>query len=142
MKTRILSIISLTIVAIFILLSLAIGRKKTENSEIMKTDSVDSTKVAERVLNLIILDESASMIGLLGVSVDGVSETIQTIKSSYEKLPEQKQLMTLVTFSDKYGERYRKRFDLADIASIDSYKLSDYQPGGGILHFMTTWVIL
>ena len=87
MKTWILMIIGLTIVALSILLGLTIGRKKTENNEIMKTETVDSTKVADRVLNLIILDESGSMSGLEKVSVDGVNETIQTIKSSYEQLP-------------------------------------------------------
>ena len=96
----------------------------------MKAETVDSTKVAERVLNLIILDESGSMSGLEKVSVDGVNETIQTIKSSYEQLPEQKQLMTFVTFSDKYGKPYRKRFELADISTVDTYQLSEYQPGG------------
>ena len=81
MKTRILMIIGLTIVALSILLGLTMGRKKTENNENMKTETVDSTKVADRVLNLIILDESGSMSGLEKVSVDGVNETIQTIKS-------------------------------------------------------------
>lgn len=122
--------IALTIAALGLLLGLTIGRKKTGNNEIMKTETVDSTKVAERVLNLIILDESGSMSGLEKVSVDGVNETIQTIKSSYEQLPEQKQLMTFVTFSDKYGKPYRKRFELADISPVDSYPPSEYQPGG------------
>lgn len=130
MKTRILMIIGLTIVALSLLLGLTIGRKNTENNENMKTETVDSTKVADRVLNLIILDESGSMSGLEKVSVDGVNETIQTIKSSYEQLPEQKQLMTFVTFSDKYGKPYRKRFELADISTVDTYQLSEYQPGG------------
>ena len=120
MKTRILMIIGLTIVALSIFLGLTIGRKKTENNENMKTETVDSTKVADRVLNLIILDESGSMSGLEKVSVDGVNETIQTIKSSYEQFPEQKQLMTFVTFSDKYGKPYRKRFELADISTVDT----------------------
>ena len=38
--------------------------------------------------------------------------------------------MTFVTFSDKYGKPYRKRFELADISTVDTYLLSDYQPGG------------
>ena len=130
MKTRLTVTLSLTLVALALLLGLTIGRKKTTNNEIMKTEKVDSTKVAERVLNLIILDESGSMSGLEKVSVDGVNETIQTIKSSYEQLSDQKQLMTFVTFSDKYGKPYRKRFDLADISTVESYQLSEYQPGG------------
>ena len=131
MKTRILAMIILTIAALCLLLGLTIGRNKTSNNDnIMKAETVYSTKVAERVLNLIILDESGSMSGLEKVSVDGVNETIQTIKSSYEQLPEQKQLMTFVTFSDMYGKPYRKRFELADISTVDTYQLSEYQPGG------------
>ena len=130
MKARLTMIVALTLVALSILLGLTIGRKKIDNREIMKTETVDSTKVADRVLNLIILDESGSMNGLEKVSVDGVNETIQTIKSSYEQLPEQKQLMTFVTFSDKYGKPYRKRFELADISTVETYQLSDYRPGG------------
>lgn len=130
MKARLLMIIALTIVALALLLGLTIGRKKNTNGEILKTENVDSTQIADRVLNLIILDESGSMSGLEKVSVDGVNETIQTMKSSYEQLPEQKQLMTFVTFSDKYGRPYRKRFELADISTVDTYPLSEYQPGG------------
>lgn len=130
MKARLLMIIGLTIVALALLLGLTIGRKKTNNNEIMKTETVDSTKVAERVLNLIILDESGSMSGLEKVSVTGVNETIQTIKSSFEQLPQQRQLLTFVTFSDKYGQPYRTRFELSDISTIDSYDMSEYQPGG------------
>ena len=44
-----------------------------------------------RIFNLIIIDESGSMQGLEKICVDGVNETIQTIRSSYEQLPEQKQ---------------------------------------------------
>ena len=130
MKARLTMIISLTLVALALLLGLRIGRKKTNNSETMKTETVDSTKVAERVLNLIILDESGSMSGLEKVSVTGVNETIQTIKSSYEQLPQQQQLLSFVTFSDKYGKPYRTRFDLAEISTIESYDISEYQPGG------------
>ena len=130
MKARLTMIISLTLVALALLLGLRIGRKKTNNSETMKTETVDSIKVAERVLNLIILDESGSMSGLEKVSVTGVNETIQTIKSSYEQLPQQQQLLSFVTFSDKYGKPYRTRFEFADISTIKSYDMSEYQPGG------------
>lgn len=46
MKTRILMIVGLTIVALSLLLGLRIGRKKTKNNESMKTETVDTTKVA------------------------------------------------------------------------------------------------
>ena len=130
MKARLTMIISLTLVALALLLGLRIGRKKTNNNEIMKTENVDSVKVVERVLNLIILDESGSMSGLEKVSVTGVNETIQTIKSSHESLPQQRQLLTFVTFSDKFGKPYRTRIELADISTVEDYQVSEYQPGG------------
>ena len=77
-------IVALTVVALALFLGLLLGKKRgnnqnTENS--MK--QTDTTQIAKRVLNLIILDESGSMHGLEKASVDGVNETIQTIKSSY-----------------------------------------------------------
>ena len=94
-------IIALTVTALAVFLGIRIGKKRQDNK---KPDSImtqtDTTKIAKRVLNLIILDESGSMHGLEKASVDGVNETIQTIRSSYEQLPEQEQLLTFVTFSD------------------------------------------
>lgn len=131
MKTKITTMIVLTIIALVLILGLTIGRKdKSTNDMKQAIETSDSTKVAERVLNLIILDESGSMSGLEKVSVDGVNETIQTIKSSFEKSPEQKQLLTFVTFSDKYGSPYRIRFDLDDISVVNKYEMKDYCPGG------------
>lgn len=131
MKTKITTMIVLTIIALGLLLGLTIGRKDKSTNDMKKTiETSDSTKVAERVLNLIILDESGSMSGLKKVSVDGVNETIQTIKSSFEKSPEQKQLLTFVTFSDKYGLPYRIRLDLDDISVVNNYEMKDYCPGG------------
>lgn len=90
----------------------------------------DTTKIAKRVLNLIILDESGSMQGLEKASVDGVNETIQTIKSSYEQLPEQEQLLTFVTFSNKGDSFYRTKLKLTPISQVSDFKPSDYKPDG------------
>ena len=130
MKARLLMIIGLTIVALALLLGLTIGRKKNTNGETLKTENVDSTQIADRVLNLIILDESGSMSGLEKVSVDGVNETIQTIKTSYEQLPEQEQLLTFVTFSDMGESFCRTKLKLAPISQVNEFKPSDYQPNG------------
>ena len=81
MKTRILMIVILTVAAIGLLVGLMAGKRNIPNEN---PDNADSTKIADRVLNLIILDESGSMHGLEEVSVSGVNETIQTIRSSYE----------------------------------------------------------
>ena len=96
-------IIALTITAVAVLIGLRV-RKHINNKSMEQTDT---TVVAKRVLNLIILDESGSMSGLEKASVDGVNETIQTIKGSYEQLPEQEQLFTFITFSSRGDSDYR-----------------------------------
>lgn len=90
----------------------------------------DTTQIAKRVLNLIILDESGSMYGLEKASIDGVNETIQTIKSSYEQMPEQEQLLTFVTFSNRGDSFYRTKLKLAPISQVNEFKPSDYSPNG------------
>ena len=52
----------------------------------------EKNKKIERIYNLIILDESGSMSGLEKMSVDGVNETIQTIRGAANEHPEQKQM--------------------------------------------------
>lgn len=128
MKTRILMIVILTVAAIGLLIGLMAGKRNIPNENL---DNADSTKIADRVLNLIILDESGSMHGLEEVSVSGVNETIQTIRSSYEKLPEQKQLITFITFSTIGESQIRTRINFKEIAEVNDYSINDYSPLGG-----------
>ena len=123
-------IVALTLMALALLLGLTIGRKNTKEP-VAEVEAKDSVEIAERVLNLIILDESGSMYGLEEVCVEGVNHTIRTIRESYEKLPEQKQLLTFLTFSSIGESDFRTRFDQADISSVQDYKVSDYRPMGG-----------
>jgi uncharacterized protein YegL len=102
----------------------------------------DTTQIAKRVLNLIILDESGSMHGLEKASVDGVNETIQTIKSSYEQLPEQEQLLTFVTFSGRGDSFCRTKLKLAPISHVSEFKPSDYQPSGNTPLYDTMGLML
>ena len=90
----------------------------------------DTKKIAKRVFNLIILDESGSMTGLEKVSVDGVNETIQTIRSSYEHAPEQAQVLTFVTFSCMGPEFCRTKVNCAPISQVKDFNPSDYRPCG------------
>lgn len=131
MKVRVTMIIALTTIALALFLGLKLGKKKTDNKQMEKTmTQTDKTTIAKRVLNLIILDESGSMYGLEKASVDGVNETIQTIKSSYEQLPEQEQLLTFVTFSNRGDSFCRTKVKLAPITEVGEFKPSDYQPNG------------
>ena len=131
MKARVIMITALTVAALAIFLGIRIGRRTDINQK--KDDAMaqtDTAKIAKRVLNLIILDESGSMHGLEKVSVNGVNETIQTIRSSYEQLPEQEQLLTFVTFSNRDDSCCRTKAKLAPISQVSEFGLSDYQPSG------------
>ena len=127
MKTRITIIIALTIIAAALFFGLRI-RKHIDNKTMEQTDT---TVIAKRVLNLIILDESGSMRGLEKASVDGVNETIQTIKGSYEQLPEQEQLLTFITFSNRGDSDYRTQFNLLPISKVEEFNHASYLPNGG-----------
>ena len=140
MKTRIIMIVTLTIAALGLLLGLKIGRKNHEK-QVIEQAAAD-TLVATKVYNLIILDESGSMHGLEKASVDGVNETIQTIKSSYEQLPEQEQFLTFVTFSGMGDSFCRTKLKLAPITQVTEFKPSDYQPSGNTPLYDTMGLML
>lgn len=132
MKTRILMIITLTIAALALLLGLKAGRKN--NNEQVQTDQVSAdTLVAKRVYNLIILDESGSMEPIRKVSVDGVNETLKTIRSAYEEFPQQEQFVTFATFSGNphRDENYcRVKRELQSVTDVTNLKESEYIPNG------------
>jgi len=92
----------------------------------------NTSKKITKIYNLIILDESGSMHGLEKMSVDGVNETIQTIKSAAEANPEQKQMFSFITFSGmRPNERpYRVHTLLSEISQVKELSLKDYQPRG------------
>ena len=54
--------------------------KQVNTMSTNQTTNAEKANVAKRIFNLIILDESGSMHGLEKMCVDGVNETIQTIK--------------------------------------------------------------
>lgn len=131
MKTSIILIASMVIAALALVFGLRTSKwktnKQTKEDTIVQTDTVT---IAKRVLNLIILDESGSMSGLEKASVDGVNETIQTIRSSYEQLPEQEQLLTFVTFSSYGKSFFRTKAQMVPISMVQSFSISDYTPNG------------
>ena len=131
MKTRIIAMIVLTIMALGLLLGLKIGRKNHEK-QVIEQAAAD-TLVAKKVYNLIILDESGSMNGLKDVSVTGVNETLKTIRKAYKEFPQQEQFVTFATFS---GEPYREentcrvKRKLQSISDVTDLCLSEYIPNG------------
>lgn len=53
-----------------------------------------------RIFNLIIIDESGSMCGIKNEAINGVNETIQTIRSAQKKHEDQEHYVSLVSFND------------------------------------------
>lgn len=86
----------------------------------------------QRCYNLILLDASGSMQGREEATIAGANETIGTIRSASETLPNLMQYLTMVTFTS-YGvnENYLKRLcETAPICEVRELKTGDYVPRG------------
>ena len=86
------------------------------------------TNVMEKVkvFNLIILDESGSMESIKKPAVDGLNETVQTIRSAQEKHQnEQEHFITLVVFN---SNGIRTIFDNSPVSNVKEIKYADYLP--------------
>lgn len=71
---------------------------RMRNSEKMNKEKGKTMKT--RIFNLVIIDESGSMYSIKNEAIDGVNETIQTIRAAQEKHEEQEHFVTLVTFNN------------------------------------------
>lgn len=78
----------------------------------------------QRIFNLVILDESGSMGSIEKQAVDGVNETIQTIRKAQEKHPEQEHYISVVTFNDDS----RTVYDCVAANEVKEFGSSDYNP--------------
>ena len=77
------------------------------------------------VYNVIILDKSGSMSSITRQAVDGVNETIGSIKSAQEKNPDQKHIVTLVAFC---GCEMKTIYDNVPVAEVKPLTDKDYNP--------------
>ena len=82
------------------------------------------------IYNLIIVDESGSMSGLEKVTIDGINETISTIKKAQEDYADNQQhFLTLITFDARNGvPPIRIHLDAVPINDINGFR--DYHPNG------------
>ena len=78
-----------------------------------------------KVYNVIILDKSGSMSSIARQAIDGVNETIGSIKSAQEKNPDQQHLVTLVAFC---GCEQRLIYDNVPVAEAKKLTDKDYRP--------------
>ena len=81
----------------------------------------------QKIHNLIILDESGSMYSIYEPALDGVNETLQTIRKAKETYPEQDHFVTLVTFNTG---QYNKINNSTPIEMASDFKSSQYHPRG------------
>ena len=81
----------------------------------------------QNVYNLIILDESGSMMAIKKEAVSGLNETFQTIAAAQKEHTQQKHFVSLVTFN---SFRLHKIYDRKPIGE-DSLNCEDYHPHAG-----------
>lgn len=81
-----------------------------------------------KVFNLIILDESGSMSCIERQALNGLNETLQTIRKAQEKYPEQEQFVSIVPFE---SGNIRLLRDKVSIKEVNDLRPEEYNPGGG-----------
>ncbi len=81
--------------------------------------------ISSKVYNVIILDKSGSMSSIARQAVDGVNETLGSIRASREKQPEQEQFVTLVAFC---GCELKRLIDRKPIEQVKNIAYNDYRP--------------
>lgn len=89
-------------------------------------------KTAEitNIYNLIILDESGSMMGIYEQALGGANETIQTIRAAQAAADDQNQFITFVTFDSGDQEPVRTIIDTMPINQVKDLTSDDYHPCG------------
>ena len=81
-----------------------------------------------KVFNLIILDESGSMSCIERQALNGLNETLQTIRRAQDKFPEQEQLVSIVPFETGNIRLLR---DKVSIKEVNDLRPEEYNPCGG-----------
>lgn len=83
------------------------------------------------VHNLIILDESGSMHSMYRSALNGVNETLQTIRATQAENPEQHHYVTLVSFCSLYRIRYNEIYSATPAERTADITEGQYDPNGG-----------
>ena len=77
-----------------------------------------------RIFNLIILDESGSMMSIKKEAIDSVNETVQTIRAAQQKHTDQDHYVSLVTFNNEAKTVY----ECVGVNEIMELNEETYQP--------------
>lgn len=79
----------------------------------------------KKIYNLIILDESGSMMSIKSQAISGLNETMQTIRDAQEKYEDQSHYVTLVSFNTN---KVKTIYDCCPVHRIQELDNNDYQP--------------
>jgi len=82
----------------------------------------------QSVINLVIVDESGSMASIMGPTVSGFNELVETIRDAQKKYQDQEHYVSLVTFN---SNGIRTKLDRDPVSDIRKLKEGDYRPNGG-----------
>ncbi len=74
----------------------------------------------KRVFNLIVLDESGSMCSIERQAIDGVNETVQTIRHAGKEHPDQEHYVSLVSFNSGRISTIYDRVEAGKVEELDS----------------------
>ena len=79
----------------------------------------------QRVFNLIILDESGSMCSIEKQAIDGVNETVQTVRAAQKRYEDQEHYLTLVSFN---SDAVKTIYDCVKAERVEELTAAQYQP--------------
>lgn len=82
----------------------------------------------QRIFNLIILDESGSMWNIAKQAVDGVNETVQTIRAAQARHGDQEHIVSLVSFN---SNGIKTIYDKLEAAKVEDLTPGQYNPSCG-----------
>lgn len=89
---------------------------------------MDTTNKEFKIYNLIILDESGSMCCIERQALNGLNETLQTIRSAQQKYPEQKQYVSILPFDTNNLRLLRDKVSIDEVRDL---RPDEYNPCGG-----------
>ena len=78
-----------------------------------------------RIFNLIILDESGSMQSIKQAAINGMNETVQSIRDAQNKHEDQEHIVTLVSFN---SSDIKTIYDCVPAAEVKELTDNDYNP--------------
>jgi Mg-chelatase subunit ChlD len=83
--------------------------------------------MTKKVFNLIVLDESGSMLPIMKPIVSGLREVIQQTRELSLKFPEQQHFISLVSFN---GSGIKVHLDKMPVNEMADFELPGYRPAG------------